>query len=202
MSKVYKRIGTEKTEERVFVESLCRWKTEILLMQHCISLWHRTDTGGASTIDDINWLRQYVIWDAKGIDILYPGPDRLHHFRLCGPAEHQNIYKLIKSGDVYKPAQLYVIRCINDHLFSNMDMSLQPFIKRKDYEIIITPKNLLSAMWYLFMMEILGFHYEDKKLQYCSECREPFLARRGAQTCNDKCRQRKSRRMQDIPIIG
>ena len=199
MEKVYRQ---PKTSQQVFGESLLRWQTEILLIQHCMSLWKHSYSGGTSTTDDIKWLRKHVVWDAKGIDILYPGPDRLHHFRLCGPAEHQNIYKLMKSGDVYKPAQLYVIQCINDHLFSNMDMSLQPFIKRKDYEIIFTPKNLLSTMWYLFMKEILGIHYEDKNLRYCSECGKPFLARMGAQTCNDKCRQRKSRRMQDIPKIG
>ena len=61
--------------------------------------------------------------------------------------------------------------------------------------LIFVPSNLLAAMWLQFAQAVTG----EFKLKRCEQCGEYFPVgpggkRADAETCGDRCRQRKRRR--------
>jgi hypothetical protein len=81
----------------------------------------------------------------------------------------------------------YLTASINKKVMGNVYPTVLPEYKRKIY---LLPRNLLAAMWLMFLWEVIG----EVRPRRCPCCEEWFDPKRSTRlTCGDRCRKRLSR---------
>ncbi|MGA2159155.1 MAG: hypothetical protein ABSG90_08040 [Dehalococcoidia bacterium] len=172
---VHRRDGSLR--ERMLVESARRWRFELSEMKRLMYLW------------DILKNRRYSLLAAlmtseeDGIYII------LNKRRdLVAAADSDLGRRWVLYGEQPREAALmYLTNCINDKMRGSIYPRALPAYDKRVY---LFPDNLLTAMWLMFLWEVIG----EVRPYLCPGCKSWFDRRRSTRkTCSDRCRKRVSR---------
>jgi hypothetical protein len=180
--------GKDPTDT-LFGTSLDKWKRAIADIRVHVRFWD-------SIMDcNVKELSRVIKWESDGsVGYRFP-PGSEGGGWLWTP--HFKSVNQFSFGDVLLPARYVLQRQINRHLaepsigLSVPALAWTPDLKQR---IMITPPNLLAAMWLQFAQAVTGSY----QLKRCPGCGKYFQAGRGgrrsdAETCSNTCRQRKAR---------
>jgi hypothetical protein len=166
--------------------SLNVWAQEIGDITFLVDIWDSIEAGRVSKLRDL------ISWKKGGVvEYLFVTPTR-SSWKLLAPAGRSHPFK---EGEVLNPARHLLQQEINERLSGghSSGISYAPrLLRRSDgtLHLFLRPRNLLSAIWLQFA-QVVGGCYE---LRQCPICERYFLPKRSdAKTCNDACRQKKSR---------
>ena len=172
-------------------ESLERWKNEIAHMGVCLTVWDLFKQKEAGKLGQIvKWTKPNRVmlllgykWEKDHYAVLrYPDNaiDVIESVRsgaLLGTEGdtlldsdyniHPDLVKRWHYGDVLEPAFFWLCQEINKKLEGGIYPQIFPFTDKKVY---LTPENLLSAMWLMFMWEVTG----EKAIEKCPACGDWF----------------------------
>jgi hypothetical protein len=163
--------------EVILVESIARWKQEVAVMQRLVNLWELVNN------ERLPLLGSLISRDDSGIHILMGKRKSL-------VADSRSI--LARKWDLegeqpLEAAQQYLADYINGKITGSVFPRVLPLYKKRIY---LTPGNLLSAMWLMFLWEIIG-EVRPHKCPGCGEWYDPKRSTR--KTCGDRCRKKMSR---------
>lgn len=88
-----------------------------------------------------------------------------------------------------EPAKYYVCKEVNKQLKGHVYPQVLPFLEDKVY---LFPDSLLSALWVMFLMEIMG-NVKVRQCDVCGEWKEMKIAR-SQFYCSNTCRQKAYRK--------
>jgi hypothetical protein len=164
--------------ERLVAESLNRWRYELAEMQRLLHLWDLVKKRRLSLISAL------VNIEVDGLYIM------LSRRKDLVADRDSALYKkwVLKGEQPREAAVLYLTNCINSRLEGGVHPQVNPSYRKHIY---LHPGNLLTAMWLMFLWELIG---EVRPFQ-CPGCHEWFDPKRSTRkTCGDRCRKRLSRR--------
>jgi hypothetical protein len=164
--------------QRLVAESVQRWRYELAEMQRLIHLWDMVKKQRLSLIAAL------ITIEEDGLYITLSR--RKEPVADCDSA----LYKkwALEGEQPREAAVLYLTNCINKNLEGGVHPQVNPAYRKHIY---LHPCNLLTAMWLMFLWELIG---EVRPFQ-CPGCHEWFDPKRSSRkTCGDRCRQRLSRR--------
>jgi hypothetical protein len=170
-----KRDGAQT--EMILVESVARWKQEVAMMKRLVNLWELVNTNSLSVIGSL------ISRDESGIYILTGK-------RKSMVADSRSV--LARKWDIegeqpLEAARQYLTDFINGKVMGSIFPRVLPLYKKKIY---LTPVNLLSAMWLMFLWEVIG----EVRPHRCPGCGEWYDPKRSTRkTCGDRCRKKISR---------
>lgn len=181
-------------------ESLERWKYESRTMGTLLAIWDMVQNKDAGRLGQIIiWPRPYnitllrllseyderqkrwVVNQHKGSRYA-PG---LVTEVLASPDINPELLERWKVGMPVEPAKYYVYHKINKHLEGHVAPKILPFFKDRIY---LFPDSLLSALWVMFLMEIMG-NIRIRQCDVCGEWKEVALTRPNFY-CSNTCRQK------------
>jgi len=186
--------------------TLQEWKREIESMDAIVNLWE------AVKDHKMTELRNIIRWTDNGV--LYSIKTRSGAVLSNSVLTHKTdstfkemLARFGKPGSVLQPARYALRREINKRVAtattvprlmwaSGARLDRQPPKPDAHMRIAFVPSNLLAAMWLQFAHAVTS----EYQLRRCEECEKYFPIGPGgrrldADTCSDKCRQRKKRRM-------
>ena len=166
-----------RSKERLLVESLPRWRHELAEMKRLMYLWDLLKGRRHSL------LAALMAREDDGIYIM------LNKRRdLIAPADSDLGRRWSLHGEQPREAALlYLTNCINFKIKGGIYPQALPAYKKRVY---LFPDNLLTAMWLMFLWEVIG---EVRPCQ-CLGCQKWFNPKRSSRkTCSDRCRKRLSR---------
>ena len=172
---IKKRKG--RPPERLVVESIQRWRYELAEMQRLLYLWDMVKKQRLTLIAALTSMEE----DGLFITLsrrkeLVAGRDSALYKKWAAQGEQPR-----------QAAVLYLSNCINSRLESGVHPQVNPSYRKHIY---LHPANLLTAMWLMFLWELIG---EVRPFQ-CPGCHEWFDPKRSTRkTCGDRCRKRLSR---------
>lgn len=191
--------------ERVIVragegESLRRWQREIATMAVWLGIWDLITQSNAGKLGHIiKWPhRDRVVLDValrreRGTFEVFPSgkddPPYLYQVVADIRFEAEWAFKRWRMGDVIEPAQ-YALHCkINEKLKERVYLHLA-WPHFESLEPFMMPKSLLSAMWLMFMWEVIGATAALR----CPVCGDWVRRSNASQkTCSLACKQQKYR---------
>ncbi len=185
--------------------TLHEWKDEIQWMSAIVNLWEAVESR------DIRQLQKVIKWNENGVRYLIESRSgRWRHHSLANVAEHNyeaKVVRLGKPGGVLQPARHALRMEINRRIATATTVPEllwapgerrdgQPPKSDANMRIAFVPSNLLAAMWLQFAQAVIG----EYQLKRCLGCGTYFQVGPGGRrshsdTCSDKCRQRKKRRL-------
>ena len=163
--------------QRVVTESTARWNYELAEMQRLLHLWDLVKKQRLSLIGAL------LSYEQDGLYITLAR--RKDMVAEAGSA----LYKkwMLQGEQPREAAVLYLTNSINSRLEGGVHPQVNPSYRKHIY---LHPVNLLTAMWLMFLWELIG---EVRPFQ-CPGCHEWFDPKRSSRrTCSDRCRQRVSR---------
>jgi predicted nucleic acid-binding Zn ribbon protein len=172
---IRKRDGM-KTEV-IFVESVARWKQELAVIKPFVHLWELVSTG------NLPHLGALISRDDDGIHILMGRRKNLIADSRSVLARKWDL----EGAQPLEAARQYLTDYINGKIRGGVFPRILPLYKKRIY---LTPGNLLSAMWLMFLWEVIG----EVRPHRCPVCGEWFDPKRSTRkTCGDRCRKKMSR---------
>lgn len=163
--------------ERLMAESIQRWHYELAEMQRLLHLWDLVKKKRLSLISAL------ISMEDNGLYLA------LSRRKELVAGRDSALYKkwVLRGEQPREAAVLYLTNCINNRLEGNVHPQVNPTYRKHIY---LHPTNLLTAMWLMFLWELIG---EVRPFQ-CPGCHEWFDPKRSTRrTCGDRCRQRLSR---------
>lgn len=182
--------------------TLRQWKGEIERMDAIVSLWEAIKT------QNMTYLRKIIRWNDNGVlySIKMKGGALLNSVltHKTDSTFQEMLARFGKRGSVLHPARYALRREINKRIASTATVPRLMWASGARSEmkpdahmrIAFVPTNLLAALWLQFAQAVTG----DFQLRRCTECERYFPVGPGGRrldsdTCSDKCRQRKKRRL-------
>jgi len=167
-----------------FGDSLLTWIREMRIFKEYFKIWKMIEN------EDVGKLGQQIIWRGTGkdSDVCFYYFDR-QAFRVIA-SSHDMIFKKWCYGEVISPAKYLLREVINEKLEKNISMKL--FLDKKGaFYQGVTPKNLLSAIWYQFLQTVTG----NRKIIRCKVCNEllDVTGEHGKLSQHPKCKRDKAR---------
>jgi len=158
-------------------ESLLWWQEEITDLASCLKLWDMV-------VSEDKELKDIVLWHRDGIVLrLEEGDVQLVR------RSNMNLLTRWNKGDTKGPA-LYYLSLVSNKRLAN---ALTPGISASDEpnEVCVYPDSLLSAIWFMFVLEVSG----NIRLVKCDVCGDYFSSQDPrAQFCSTRCRMRNYRK--------
>lgn len=163
--------------EVIFVESIARWKQELAEMKRLIHLWELVKN------ERLSLLGALISREDDGIHIIIG-----RRKNLVADSSSPLARKWDLEGEQpFEAARQYLSDYINGKIRGNVFPRVMPLYKRRIY---LSPGNLLSAMWLMFLWEVIG----EVRPHQCPGCGEWFDPKRSTRkTCGDRCRKKMSR---------
>ena len=172
---VRKRDGTQT--ELLLVESLSRWKQELAEMKRFIYLWELVKNVRLSLLSALVSREDsgiYIIVDRRKNLVADKGSPLLRKWDIEGEQP-------------LEATQQYLSDHINGKIMGSVFPRVLPLYKNRIY---LSPRTLLSAMWLMFLWEVIG----EVRPHKCPVCGEWFDPKRSTRkTCGDRCRKKISR---------
>lgn len=155
-------------------ESWLWWQEEMNDLSACLKLWDMVSSNDKG-------LRNIVLWHRDGIALSLDN-NYVHLVSM----RNMNLLTRWHKGDLKGPA-LYYISLEMDKRLAN---TLTPRMPAVTNEIYFFPDSLLSAIWFMFLLEINGV----TRILRCDICGEYFNSHDPrAQFCSTRCRMRNYR---------
>lgn len=196
--------------ETVLGESLERWRTETRNMGCLLAVWDLVqeenvkklreiidwplNDRGVQTYDCVRVTMQAVYdddqkkWQVshyRGEGLPQPGYSaKIEILSLRGSNIHTELLKRWQVGQWIEPAKYYVCREVNKQLEGHVSPQVLPFLEDKIY---LFPDSLLTALWVMFLMEIMG-NVRVRQCDFCHEWKE-VKTNRDRFYCDNACRQ-------------
>ncbi len=173
----WQRMRRQGSSTRMLVESLPRWRRELSEMKRLMHLWQLILNKRTSLLAALMSLED---------DGLYISLAKRRD-KIAG-TDSDLVRKWQRRGEQpLKAALLYLSSSINSKIRSNVYPEALPAYKRSVY---LMPEGLLSAMWLMFLWEVIG----EVRPRRCPGCDSWFESRRSTRrTCSDRCRKKVSR---------
>jgi len=167
---------------RVVYEPLEKWRREIRVMKSHLARWDFIRSGSEMALGRV------IDWREDGVHFTLGGQSD-----LIAARDTQLYDRWLRQGKpLREPALHYTYNFINSRIYGGVSPRALPAYSHGVY---LTPDNLLTAMWVMFMWEVIG----ETRPHYCSSCGGWFDPRRSTrQTCGDRCRKRLSRARQKL----
>lgn len=186
------------------MESLSRWRGEIIAMRKALALWdmvQEEDSSGLSSC--LSPIISWVEADTSGRTdkpLPEPGtacpdfePEDLRWFRT-----HPEVIEWYGVGDMSVPALMWVQAITNQHL----EKRISPRIlwedrRRRRWSLYFTPISLIGAIWLQFAQSVT----QEKDYRRCRQCEswfeiDHYTARTNRYFCSNACRSKAYRMRQ------
>lgn len=172
---VRKRDGAQNV--LILVESIPRWKQELAEMKRLVHLWELVKNRRLSLLSAL------ISREDDGIHIIIVG-----RRSLVADSRSLLARKWDREGEQpLEAARKYLTDHINGKIMGSVFPRVLPLYEKRIY---LSPGNLLSAMWLMFLWEIIG----EVRPYQCPGCGEWFDPKRSTRkTCGDRCRKKMSR---------
>ena len=107
---------------------------------------------------------------------------------------NNQLFSRWSRGEVLEPAKYYVIHEVNKHIQGYVNPKLLLPSDKDDLpsKIYLFPGDLLTALWVLFLLEIIGV-INTRQCDFCGQWRE-VATNRSIAYCNNACKQAAYRR--------
>ncbi|MCJ7515838.1 MAG: hypothetical protein MUO89_07745 [Dehalococcoidia bacterium] len=159
-------------------ESLLWWQEEISDLAGCLRLWDMVSSSDRE-------LKDIVLWHRDGIALRLDD----NYLHLVG-RKNMNLLNRWHRGDLKGPALYYISLEMDRHLLNTLTPRMPD---PKEREIFFFPNILLSAIWFMFLLEVSG----GTRLLRCDICGEYFNTYDPrTRFCSTRCRMRNYRSAQ------
>jgi hypothetical protein len=166
-----------RSDGMVLIESLQRWRREIAEMKSLVHLWELVLNKRVSLLSAL------LEWEKDGLYII---ANRKKELVLRGDLPLAKKWKR-QEGQYYEPVTYYINEYISRKVGAGVYPKILPGYKKRVY---FFPRDLLSAMWLMFLWEVIG----EVRPRQCPGCHSWFNPRRTTRkTCGDRCRKKISR---------
>ena len=176
----------DSAEGTVVYEPLEKWRKEIRAQKAMLARWDFVS--GRSEVA----LGRVIDWRADGVYFTLGKQSEL----IAGSGTTLYSRWLRQGKALREPAFHYIYSYINSRIRGGVFPEALPVHARGLY---LRPDNLLTAMWVMFMWEIIG----ETRPCSCTICGGWFNPRRSTRkTCGDRCRKRLSRAGRSLPRVA
>jgi hypothetical protein len=171
-------------------ESVQQWQLEINRMSTLLNIW---DLASMNNAEELGQIIRWPDGQSITIDIKYSDDEECFSY-IANRESGLNIdlLDICPIGDVLHPARYYVCNKVNERLRIGIAPQLLPITRY----IYIKLETLISAMYIMFMWEIVGstrlllcpscglwVGHADERQRYCSNaCRQKMYRKRAKQT--------------------